>query len=89
MHVQPQGVNKLMFPPFIKEKRGEPAMTLRLAALVKRVAEFREAGFKASHFAEEFTIQRIRPSAVRRSWLSNPVVSRSKPQSHRWQDLHS
>jgi hypothetical protein len=36
-------------------------MTLRLAALVKRVAELREAGLKAGHYAKEFTIQRIRP----------------------------
>jgi hypothetical protein len=61
MHVQPQWVNKLMFPPFIKDKRGEPTMTPRLVALVKRVAELRETGLKACHCAEEFTLWRIRP----------------------------
>jgi hypothetical protein len=27
MHVQPQWANKLLFPPFIKDKQGEPPMT--------------------------------------------------------------
>jgi hypothetical protein len=53
MHVQPQCVNKLMFLPFVKDKRGEPPMTSRLAALVKRVAELHKAGLKVCHCAEE------------------------------------
>jgi hypothetical protein len=38
---QPPLVNKLLFPPAIKNKRMEPSMTNRLAALTKRVAELR------------------------------------------------
>jgi hypothetical protein len=53
MHVQPQCVNTLMFLPFVKDKRGEPPMTSRLAALVKRVAELHKAGLKVCHCAEE------------------------------------
>jgi hypothetical protein len=37
----PPWVNKLMFPPVIKNKRSEPPMTDRLAALTKHVAELR------------------------------------------------
>jgi hypothetical protein len=44
-------------PPFIKDKRGEPPMTPCLVALVKRVAELHEAGLKAYHCTEEFTLQ--------------------------------
>jgi hypothetical protein len=33
MHIEPPWVNKLMFPPAIKNKRNEPPMTNRLAAL--------------------------------------------------------
>jgi hypothetical protein len=47
MYVQSHWVNKLLFPPFVKDKRGEPPMTPCLAALVKRVAELHEAGLKA------------------------------------------
>jgi hypothetical protein len=36
-------------------------MTPRLAALVKQVAELREARLKACHCAEEFTLRPIRP----------------------------
>jgi hypothetical protein len=57
MHVQPQWVNKLMFPPFVKDKRGEPAMMPRLAALVKWVAKLHEVGLKACHCTKEFTLQ--------------------------------
>jgi hypothetical protein len=57
MHVEPQWVNKLLFPPLVKDKWGEPLMTPCLAALVKRVSELREAGLKAHHCAEEFTIR--------------------------------
>jgi hypothetical protein len=56
MHVQPQWVNKLLFLPFVKDKLGEPTMMPRLAALVERVAELREAELKACHCAEEFTL---------------------------------
>jgi hypothetical protein len=35
-------VNKLLFPPLVKDKWGEQPMTLRLAALVKQVAELRQ-----------------------------------------------
>jgi hypothetical protein len=41
MHDQPSWVNKLLFPPTIKNKRSEPPMTDRLAVLIKRVAELR------------------------------------------------
>jgi hypothetical protein len=36
-------------------------MTPCLAALVKRVAELRDTGLRACHYAEEFTLQRIHP----------------------------
>jgi hypothetical protein len=39
--------NMLLFPPIIKDKRNEPPMNDRLTALVKHVAELREAGLKA------------------------------------------
>jgi hypothetical protein len=57
MHVELQWVNKLQFPLLIKDKRGEPSMTPCLATLVKRVAELHEAGLKACHYAEEFTLR--------------------------------
>jgi hypothetical protein len=38
MHDQPPWVNKLLFHPAIKNKRMEPPMTDRLAALIKSVA---------------------------------------------------
>jgi hypothetical protein len=41
MHVEPPWVNKLLFPPAIKNQRKEPSMTDRLAALATRVAELR------------------------------------------------
>jgi hypothetical protein len=43
-------------PPFVKDKRGGPAMTPHLVTLVKRVAKLHEAGLKACHCAEEFTL---------------------------------
>jgi hypothetical protein len=36
-------------------------MTLRLAALVKRVAELCKASLKACHYIKEFTLQQIHP----------------------------
>jgi hypothetical protein len=53
-------------------------MMLCLAALVKRVAELREAGLKACHCAEEFTLRWIRPLghqeklAYKCPWLAHP-----------------
>jgi hypothetical protein len=61
MHDQPQWVNKILFPPAIKNKRMKPPMTDRLAALIKRVAELRQAGLEACHYVEEFYLRRIRP----------------------------
>jgi hypothetical protein len=61
MHDQPPWVNKLLFPPAIKNKRSEPLMTDRLAALTKHVAELRQAGLKACHCVKEFYLQRIHP----------------------------
>jgi hypothetical protein len=49
MHVNPPWVNKLLFPPAIKDQRKELPMTDRLAALVRRVAELRQAGLEACH----------------------------------------
>jgi hypothetical protein len=43
MHDQPPWVNKLLFPPAIKNKRMEPSMIDRLAALTKRIAELCQA----------------------------------------------
>jgi hypothetical protein len=56
MHVQPQWVNKHLFPSFIDDKQSEPKMMLRLAALVKRVAELHETGLWACHCSEELTL---------------------------------
>jgi hypothetical protein len=61
MHVEPPWVNKLLFPPAIKDQRKELPMTDRLAALVRRVAELRQAGLEACHCVEEFYLWRIRP----------------------------
>jgi hypothetical protein len=67
MHVEPPWVNKLLFPPAIKDQRKEPPMTDRLAALVRRVAELRQAGLEACHCAEEFYLRRIRPLGRRKT----------------------
>jgi hypothetical protein len=69
MHVNPLWVNKLLFPPAIKDQRKKPLMTDRLAALVRRVAELRQAGLEACHCVEEFYLRRIRP-LVRRKTLA-------------------
>jgi hypothetical protein len=61
MHDQPPWVNKLLFPPAIKNKRSESPMTNRFAALTKRVAELHQAGLEACHCIKEFYLQRIRP----------------------------
>jgi hypothetical protein len=54
MHDQPPWVNKLLIPPTIKNKRMEPPMTDRLAALIKRAAELCQAGLEACQCVEEF-----------------------------------
>jgi hypothetical protein len=61
MHDQPPWVNKLLFPPAIKNKQMEPPMTNRLAALTKRVAELRQAGLEACHYVKEFYLRWIHP----------------------------
>jgi hypothetical protein len=67
MHVEPPWVNKLMFPPAIKDQRKELPMTDRLATLVRHVAELRQAGLEACHCAEEFYLRRIRPLGRRKT----------------------
>jgi hypothetical protein len=59
--INPPWVNKLLFPPAIKNKRSEPPLTDRLTALIKRVAELRQAGLEACHCVEEFYLQQIHP----------------------------
>jgi hypothetical protein len=54
-------VNKLLFPPLVKDKWGEPPMIPRLATLVKQVAELCKVGLKACHCAEEFILRRNHP----------------------------
>jgi hypothetical protein len=49
MHDPTPWVNKLLFPPDVKDKRKEPKMLVHLSALVKRVAELCEAGLKVCH----------------------------------------
>jgi hypothetical protein len=61
MHVQPPWVSKLLFPPVIKNKQMKPLMTDRLAALIKRVAELRQAGIEVCHCVKEFHLRWIRP----------------------------
>jgi hypothetical protein len=72
MHIEPPWVNKLLFPPAIKDQPKEPPMTDRLAALVRRVTELRQAGLKACHCAEEFYLRWICPSVTGKLWLLNP-----------------
>jgi hypothetical protein len=67
MHVEPSWVNKLLFPPAIKDQRKEPPMTNRLAALVRRIAKLRQAGLKVCHYAEEFYLRWIRPLGRRKT----------------------
>jgi hypothetical protein len=66
MHDQLSWVNKLLFPPAIKNKQMEPPMTDRLAALIKCVTELHQAGLEACHRVEEFYFWRIRPLGPRR-----------------------
>jgi hypothetical protein len=57
MHGQPPWVNKLMFPPAIKNKRTEPPMIGCLAALTKRIAKLRQASLEACHCIKEFYVR--------------------------------
>jgi hypothetical protein len=66
MHDQPPWVNKLMFPPAIKNKRSEPPMIDRLPALTKHVAELCQAGLEACHCVKEFYLRWIRPLGRRK-----------------------
>jgi hypothetical protein len=66
MHDQPPWINKLLFPPAIKNKQSESPMTDRLAALTKRVAELRQADLEACHCVEEFYLRWIRPLGLRK-----------------------
>jgi hypothetical protein len=61
MHIQPPWVNKLLFPPAIKNKRKEPPMTDRLATLVKHITELCQAGLEACHCVEKFHLRSIHP----------------------------
>jgi hypothetical protein len=78
MHVQPQWVNKHLFPSFIDDKQSEPKMMLRLVALVKRVAELHETGLWACHCSEELTLMWIHSLGRREKlayecpWLADP-----------------
>jgi hypothetical protein len=57
MHKPAPWGNRLLFPLVIKDKRSEPLMNDCLTALVKCVAELREAGLKACHCVKEFHLQ--------------------------------
>jgi hypothetical protein len=65
MHVKPLWVNMHLLPSLIDDKPGEPKLTLRLIALVKRVAEHHDIGLRACHCAEEFTLRWIHPHGCR------------------------
>jgi hypothetical protein len=71
MHDQLLWVNKLMFPSAIKNKRMEPPMTDRLAALTKHIAELCQAGLEACHCIEEFYFGGFAPSVTGRYCHSN------------------
>jgi hypothetical protein len=66
MHDQLPWVNKLLFPPAIKNKWMEPSITDRLAALIKHIVELRQAGLEVCHYVEEFYLQRIHPLGHRK-----------------------
>jgi hypothetical protein len=66
MHDQTPWVNKLLFPPAIKNKRSESLMTDRSTALTKGVAELCQASLKACHCIEEFYLRWIRPLGRRK-----------------------
>jgi hypothetical protein len=81
MHVQPPWVNKLLFPPAIKNKRMESPMTDRLAALIKHVAELCQASLEACYCVEEFHLWRIRP-LDRRKTLAFECPRMDDPSRH-------
>jgi hypothetical protein len=66
-HDQPPWVNKLLFPPAIKNKRTKPPMTDHLSMLTKRIAELHQAGLKACHCVKEFYVQWIHPLGRRKT----------------------
>jgi hypothetical protein len=70
MHVQPQWVNKLLFPSFVKDKQGEPAMMSHLAALVKRVVELVRSGLRPVTALRNSPFDEFAPSTIGRSCLS-------------------
>jgi hypothetical protein len=54
-------VDMLVLPPLIDDKRGEPKVTPRLTALVKRVAKLYNTGLQTCHCTEDLTHRQIRP----------------------------
>jgi hypothetical protein len=93
MHVQTPWVNKLLFPPAIKNKRMELLMADRLAALIKHVAKLCQAGLEACLCVKEFYLRWIRPLDHRRHWHSNvhgwliPAVTLQKVISSSFLDI--
>jgi hypothetical protein len=71
MHDQPPWVNKLLFPPAIKNKRTEPPMTDRLVALTKRVTELRWLALRCVTASKNSSFNRFTPSVTRRHWHLN------------------
>jgi hypothetical protein len=67
MHDQPPCVNKLLFPPAIKNQWTKPPMIDRLVVLTKRVAELCQTGLEACHCVKEFFIQWIHPLGRRKT----------------------
>jgi hypothetical protein len=61
MHTPGPWGNRLLFSPIIKDKQNKLSMNNRLSALVKRMAELREARLKVCHCIEEFHLRRIHP----------------------------
>jgi hypothetical protein len=61
MHSLAPWANRLLYPPVIKDQRKKPLMTACLSALVKCVAELRQAGLEACHCVEEFHLRWIHP----------------------------
>jgi hypothetical protein len=55
-----------MFPLAIKNKRSEPPMIDRLAALTKCIVELHQAGLTACHYIEEFYLRWIHPFGRRK-----------------------
>jgi hypothetical protein len=66
LHDQSLWVNKLMFPPSIKNKRMGPPMTDRLVALTKRVAELRQPVSRRATASKIFIFGGSAPSVTER-----------------------